>query len=226
MYKSKLYYNQPQKFTQYEIDWVNDLADAVCFVFGVTVGDLAGNSRKAPLPDARRIISYYCYHNIKLDNVQAPNNVALASWFLKVHHSVVCYHVKTFDGLYMSDSNFKAKYDAVLSIMNGNEVVMVREEIEVPTKKLTWEDVRSNSRYTMQIKESLMPVSIAHKIRSMRECGYSPRIIANYVKCGEAFAKWYIDKNGIQVSSRARLFSNSPSDAYSAPRYQSKVIDY
>ena len=226
MNKSKLYYNEPQKFTQYEIDWVNDLADAVCFVFGVTVGDLAGGSRKAPLPDARRILAYYCYHNIKLENVVAPNNVALASWFLKVHHSVICYHVKTFDGLYMSDSNFKAKYDAVLSIMNGNEVVMVREEIEVPSKKLTWEDVRSNSRYTMQVKESLMPISIAHKIKSMRECGYSPRIIANYVKCGEPFVGWFIDKNNIKVSSRARLFNNGPQDAYSMPKVQSKSIDY
>lgn len=226
MENSNLYYNNPEKFTQSEIEWVNDLADAVCFVFGVTVGDLAGTSRKAPLPDARRIICYYCYQNIKLENVGAPNNVALASWFLKKHHSVICYHVEKFEGLYLTDKNLKAKYDAVLAILNGSAGIITREEIETPEKELTWDVVRTNSRYTMQVKESLMPLSISHKIRAMRECGYGSGIIAKYTKCGEPFVRWYIQKNDIKVNSRARLFNNSPEESYSVPTYQSKVIDY
>ena len=223
---TNFYYNTPEKFTKDEIEWVNDLADAVCFVFGVTVGDLAGPSRKSPLPDARKVISYYCYQNIKLENVQAPNNVALASWFLKKHHSVICYHVEMFENLYLTHKNFKFSYDAVLAIMSGSAGIITREEIETPEKELTWDIVRTNSRYTMQIKESLMPLNIAHKIRSMRECGYGAGIIAKYTKCGEPFIRWYIEKNKIKVNSKARLFNNSPQESYAMPKYQVKSIDY
>lgn len=226
MENSSLYYNQPEKFTESEIEWINDLADAVSFVFGVSLEDLQGTRRLRRISDARRVICYYCYENINLKNIGGPNNVALASWFLRKHHSVVCYHVEVFDNLYMSDKNFRSQYDAVLAIMNGTALKVSREEMEVIQKELTWDDVKSNSRYTMQIKESLMPENVSSKIRSMRECGYGAGLISKYVKCGENFIRWYIKKNEIKVNPKARIFNNNPAEAYAMPKYQVKAVDY
>lgn len=226
MKNSSLYYNQPEKFTDSEIKWLNELVDAVCFVFGVSIEDLQGTQRHRRISDARKVICYYCYENINLKNIGGPNNVALASWFLKKHHSVVCYHVDMFDTLYMADKNFSSQYDAVLAIMNGTMLKISKEEMEIQQKQLTWEDVKNNCRYTMQIKESLMPESVSSKIRSMRECGYGAGLISKYVRCSQTFVRWYVDKNQIKVNSRSRIFNNSPEEAYNLPNYKSYTIDY
>lgn len=222
MYKYKVYQNSGNRFTEDEIDEVRKLCEITAFVFDVTVDDIAGTRRHKPLPDARRVISHYAYYNIHLKNVSGERNVALVSWFLDLHHTSVCYYVETCEDIYDTDKKFRRKYEMIMSIFNGEPILIGDDDdvkIEVGLRKnLSWDIVKRSSGFPKTVKESLMPIGVAEKIRDMRECGYSPTTIARYVRCSIGFADWYIKKHGIKVNPKARICNNGPADFVKVPK--------
>ena len=228
MYRYKIYRDSAHKFTESEIDAITKVSEIVSYLFDVTVEEIAGTSRKKPLPDARRIICHYAYYNIFLDNFIGERNVALASWFLDLHHTSVCYYVTSSENMYSTDKFYKDKYDRVIAIINGEDVPdhIEAEFVNRAVKReLTWDFVKSSPGFPRTVKESLMPLGVASTIKNMREAGYSPVTISKDVKASANFIDWYAKKNDLKPKSNVRLFNNGPATFVKMPK-PTYTIDY
>lgn len=222
-----------ERFTEEEILIVQNVANVVCKVFGVTIDELKSDVRVRPVPDARKVICHYLAKNIRLENFQGRYHIALATWFLNQDHSTVSYAVKQAGFLYETDIFFKAAYDNVVNMINNpddydfNLVLPIVNESDV-----SWNDVRRNCGYKYEKKKKLIPTDVSKRIIEMYEAGYSISNICREMMVGDKFLNKYVKDLGLQrldiCDKKPRILLSSRNyDSFRAPtRTICKTIDY
>lgn len=218
-----------ERFTNEEIEVVTKVAKVVCHVFNITDEQLRSDSRRRPMPDARKVLSHYVSNNIKLEKFSGPYHVALATWYLKKDHSTICTAVNEADNLYQTDIVFRHNYDSVINIIND----LVRYELifcenpELLRPDLTWDMVKRNSGYENVIKAKLIPKKVSDRLKEMYQRGYAITQIAYDIRTTVAFVNFYVKTNNIERGPIKINIVRKQFDAFSAPiRPVSTKIDY
>lgn len=221
-----------EKFTDKEVVFAHTVADAVCKVFGIENHELRGISRKSKFTDARKAFCHYLSNNIVLEKVPGSYHVALATWYLNVHHSTVCYAVEQGNNLYATDELFRNRYDNLINLMAdpyNYQIKLVEKPRLEPKKKkeYTWEEIKLSYGIPNRIKEQLIPIKVSQRIKEMYHLGYSFVQIAYQICSTETFVSYYVKKNGFQRGEFATKIKTKGRGEIkvSIPAYASK-IDY
>lgn len=215
-----------ERFTESEVKYINEVADVVCMVFKITKDDLKGSRRLRNFVDARKVLCHYICNNVRLENFQGKYHLALATWFLNVHHSTVNYHITMAGELYKTDFKFRSSYDLCVKIVNERENGFLSRNKDI-NMNAKWEDVRLDPSVSYQTKLASLPKRVANRIKEMYEMGYPNRRISYECKCTNGFINIYVKECGFDRMEPIRsIKSTAPRKFRVAIQRMSTKIDY
>lgn len=228
-----------EKFTDDEIEQIESLGKIVCYIYDITEEELRSKSRKQPLPDARKLLSSYassniCSHRYKGYDYIGYNKLALTAYYLNCDHSTVNDAINKSADLYQTDKAFRVKYDAMVKVINDNNIDALLEAKKSQVAPLTWEDVRENFNVSNVLRYSLAPQEVINDISELYIKGYDAVLISNIHTTIPSFIQHVAQKlklvkqNRLSISQKYKLISGRlKTKSYSANASKlSTSIDY
>jgi hypothetical protein len=136
--------------------------------------------------------------------------LSLAAYYLGVDHSTISYQIGEASQLYKFDDNFKQYYDAVVKIINDQDIEVLDKIKKFNViDKYTWEEMRDNDRFTNGVKYSTVPKDVIDGISKLYVRGYGTALIADKYLTTPSFVNYLAKVLKLVKNNRLSEFNKS-----------------